>query len=167
MKSLRPFFILLIGTFGCATHFNNDQLSSIQLIDRNDFKETISTPERLKPYETSNFLSPQPYKKITRLYTRNAQGKTLSKLTTYHNNGELWQYLEVVNGRACGTYQEWHENGQLRLHINVMEGQGDISEEAQYSWIFDGPSYAMNDRGHIQAEIHYDCLLYTSPSPLD
>ena len=159
MKCQRLFLILLIGLLsGCASRHNNheNQLSSIQLLDRNGFKETISAPERLQYYQSTDFFAPQPYEKVMRIYTRNVQGKTPSKLTTYHSNGELWQYLVVVNGRACGIYREWHENGVLRLELTVIEGLGDLSEEAQLSWIFDGPSRAMDVQGRLMAEIYYE-----------
>lgn len=151
--------IVLVGIVsGCARPQNiyENRLSSIQLIDRNGFKETISSPERLKCYQNTNFCVSQPYEKVMRIYTRNIQGKTPSKLTTYHSNGEPWQYLEVINGRACGTYREWHENGALCLELSVIEGVGDLSTEAQLSWVFDGYSYAMDDQGRLQAEIYYE-----------
>lgn len=153
------YLFLIIGTLsGCASRQNiyRNQISTIQLVDRNGFKETISSPERLKCYQNTDFFTPQPYEKVMRVYARNMQGKTPSKLTTYHSNGEVWQYLEVVNGRAYGTYREWHDNGQLRLELTVIEGVGDLSEEAQLSWVFDGYSYAMDERGHKLAEIYYE-----------
>jgi len=131
-------------------------VSSIQLVDRHGFKETISTPERLKCYQNTNFLGPQPYERVMRVYARNMEGKTPSKLTTYHSNGELWQYLEVVNGRAYGKYREWHENGMLRLELTLIEGLGDLSEEAQLSWVCDGLSRAIDAQGNVQAEIYYE-----------
>ena len=147
--------LILILLTGCGNRQGEEEnrLSSIQIVDRNGFKETISAPERLRYYEHTDFFAPQPYEKVMRVYTRNTQGKTPSKMTTYHSNGELWQYLEVVNGRARGYYREWHENGVLRLELTVIEGLGDLSEEAQLSWIFDGPSRAWDSEGHLLAEI--------------
>lgn len=150
--------LILILLTGCGNRQGEEEnrLSSIQIVDRNGFKETISAPERLRYYEHTDFFAPQPYEKVMRVYTRNTQGKTPSKMTTYHSNGELWQYLEVVNGRARGYYREWHENGVLRLELTVIEGLGDLSEEAQLSWIFDGPSRAWDSEGHLLAEIYYE-----------
>lgn len=150
------FFILL--TTGCGNRHgtNAHPMTSIQLIDRNGFKETISAHERLKYYENTDFLTSQPYSKIIRNFARNSQGKTPSRLTTYHDNGQLWQYLDVVNGRSCGSYREWHENGTLHVELTVIEGLGDLSEEAQLGWVFDGRSRAWDSQGHLLAEIYYE-----------
>lgn len=150
--------IALAFLFSCTVQKkeNQDRLASIQIIDRNGFKETISTPDRLKLYQQTDFLASQPYEKVVRMYTRDEQGKIASKLTSYHENGEIWQYLEVRNGRASGIYREWHENGTLRLDATVLEGLGDLSEEAQKSWIFDGLSRAWDNHGSLLAEIYYD-----------
>jgi len=153
------YLILFVGIVSGCTRYESlsqNQLTSIQIIDRNGFKETISSPERLKCYQHTNFCTSQPYEKVTRVYMRNVQGKTPSKLTTYHSNGGPQQYLEVVNGRACGIYREWHENGKLRLELSVIEGVGDLSAEAQLSWIFDGYSYALDDQGCLLAEMYYE-----------
>ena len=36
-------------------------LTSIHIVDRNGFSETISNKERLNQFQNVNFLSPQPY----------------------------------------------------------------------------------------------------------
>ncbi|MEM8727992.1 MAG: hypothetical protein AAGE99_04710 [Chlamydiota bacterium] len=131
-------------------------MTSIQIVDRNGFKETISSIDRLATYEKTDFLVPQPYDKVVRMFVRNKDGKTPAKLTTYHDNGEPWQYLEVINGRASGIYREWHGNGVLRLDVRVIEGLGDLSQEAQLGWVFDGMSRAWDESGNLIAEIHYD-----------
>ncbi|WP_194847749.1 toxin-antitoxin system YwqK family antitoxin [Candidatus Neptunochlamydia vexilliferae] len=149
--------LLFMTLVGCATReTHQEKLSSIQIVDRNGFKETISSPERLDLYERADFLSPQPYEKVLRMYGRNIHGKTFSKLTTYHDNGEIWQYLETVNGRAAGIYREWHDNGVLRLDVVVIEGIGDLTEDAQRNWIFDGVSKVWDRQGNRVAEIYYD-----------
>ncbi len=154
----KGFLVLLLVTLaGCGSREGHEEkLSSIQIVDRNGFKETVSSPDRLALYEHTDFLSPQPYEKIHRMYGRNTHGKTVSKLTTYHDNGEIWQYLETVNGRALGTYREWHDNGILRLDVVVIEGLGDLSEEAQRNWVFDGVSKVWDRQGNRIAEIYYD-----------
>ena len=151
----------------------SEQLSSIQILDRNGFKETVNAKERLLTYKNVDFLGPQPYEKVIRMYHRNQEGKTSARFTSYHNNGGLFQYLDVVNGRACGVYREWHPNGNIRLDVIVIEGLGDLSEEAQMDWIFDGVSRAWDDRGHLLAEINYEkgilqgnALYYDSNSKL-
>ena len=154
------FFLLLLLLYlsGCMNQSSHqsEQLSSIQIIDRNGFKETVNAKERLLTYNNVNFLAPQPYEKVVRIYTRNQDGKTTARLTSYHENGGLFQYLDVVNGRACGVYREWHANGNIRLDVIVIGGLGDLSEEAQMNWIFDGVSRAWDDRGNLLAEINYE-----------
>ena len=119
---------LLISLTGCGsqTKGSQERMTSIQIVDRNGFKETISSIDRLASYEKTNFLAPQPYDKVVRMFARNENGKTPAKLTTYHENSEPWQYLEVMNGRASGIYREWHSNGILRLDVRVIEGLGDL-----------------------------------------
>lgn len=153
---LAIFFLSLLAGCGSQQKTNHDRMTSIQIIDRNGFKETISSIDRITIYEKTNFLAPQPYEKVVRMFVRDENGKTPSKLTTYHENGEPWQYLEVMNGRACGIYREWHSNGALRLDVIVIEGLGDLSEEAQVGWVFDGISRAWNERGNLLAEINYE-----------
>lgn len=156
-----PCFIAILFLLGIATgcHYANRdtaQLMSIQIFDRNGFRETITSVDRLKVYEKTDFTAPQPYQKVVRMYSREKNGKTPSRMTTYHENGEICQYLEVMSGRACGTYREWHPNGTLHLSVTVIEGLGDFSKEAQLSWIFDGICRIWDDRGRLEAEINYE-----------
>jgi hypothetical protein len=103
MKKTIALFLVLILT-GCVTKSaqDNNDLVTIQILDRNGFSETISARERLGKYERTDFLTPQPYRKVVRVYGKASQGKTGSKITTYHTNGQPWQYLEIENGRAHG-----------------------------------------------------------------
>lgn len=151
--------LLFIGILtGCGSQQKRagNYMTSIQIVDKNGFKETITSVDRLNIYERADFLTPQPYNKVVRMYARGENGKTFSKITTYHDNGEPWQYLEVLNGRACGVYREWHDNGIMRLDVVVIEGVGDLSEDAQLGWIFDGVSKVWDERGNLLAEIYYD-----------
>lgn len=134
---------------------NQQKLSSIQLIDRHGVRETISTEERLKSYQRSDFLLAQPYEKVVRVFTSNTDGQIISKLTSYHENGQIKQYLEVLSGRAHGTYREWYENGQERVRFTVIEGVGDLSQTALKSFIIDGLSEAWDSKGNIIARISY------------
>lgn len=157
MKIFFSFLLLLVVIMGCSKlNHQNPQLMSIQLFDRNGFKETITSVDRLKMYQKADFSVSQPYTKVVRIYSRSQEGKTPSRLTTYHKNGEIWQYLEVINGRACGAYREWHANGKLRLELTVIEGLGDLSEDAQMGWIFDGISRVWDDQGCLAAEFNYE-----------
>lgn len=45
-------------------------LTSITIVDKNGFTETLSVKERLKKYENMPFLSPQPYQKVLRLFAK-------------------------------------------------------------------------------------------------
>ncbi len=149
--------LLLVILCGCAsrTAKNENSIASLQILDRNGFSETISAEERLKNYQNIDFLSPQPYQKVLRVFHKTAKETSRSAVTTYHSNGQLWQYLEIENGRAHGLFREWHPNGKLRLEVYVIEGTADINEAAQLGWIFDGESHVWNDEGNLLAKINY------------
>jgi antitoxin component YwqK of YwqJK toxin-antitoxin module len=143
--------------FGCSRNLveNAPVLTHVQIIDRNGVNETFSQKERLEVYQKVNFLNAQPYQKVVRVFKRDGEGKVLSHLTTYHDNGEVFQYLEVLGGRAKGEYKEWYENGNIRIISHVMEGIGDLSPDAQTSWIFDGESKVWDPSGNLIAEVFY------------
>lgn len=148
---------LLLILASCSSKLaQNPDLVSIQILDRNGFSETISTKDRLETYDKTDFLNPQPYQKVVRVYGKASQGKTASKVTTYHSNGHPWQYLEIENGRAHGKFQEWHPNGQLKIDAAVIEGTPDVNEVAQLTWFFEGPSLVYDEKGHLIAKIFYD-----------
>ncbi len=156
MKKASLIFVCLM--LGCSkAHIQNgDPLAHIQLIDRNGVNETISQKDRLELYQKVDFLSAQPYEKVVRVFKRDHEGKVHSQLTTYHPNGELYQYLEVACGRAKGLYKEWYENGNIRIVSHVMEGVGDLSPDAQTSWVFDGESKVYDVSGSLLAELYYE-----------
>lgn len=129
-------------------------LVSINLIDRNGLSETIGSKEKLRQYAKVDFLAPQPYQKVMRVY-KNAQGENVACLTTYHLNGQLKQYLECVNNRACGRYREWYDNGQLKIHAHIVGGVADLHPSAEASWQFDGKTLAYSDEGNLEANIYY------------
>jgi antitoxin component YwqK of YwqJK toxin-antitoxin module len=139
-------------------------LASINIIDRNGFTETIGSPDRLKKYSHISFLDPQPYQKVLRVFKKDPQGHTLSIITAYHSNGEIKQYLEVMDGRAHGLYMEWHENGKKKLQTRVAEGNADIDELSQVTWSLTGKSQAWNEDGQLTAEIMYDKGVLTGVS---
>lgn len=143
-----PFFIT-----SCSYVDTTNTIVAIQIQDRNGLTETISAPERLKNYDETDFLAPQPYKKVLRIY-RN-QGKNQSKITTYHPNGLAWQYLEAEELRAFGIYKEWHPNGQLHIEAHVIGGTADVSSNAQKDWLFHGVSHVWNEQGFLIAKIPY------------
>lgn len=131
-------------------------MTSIQLIDRNGLNETIGNPERIAKMQNTDFLSSQPYQKVVRVFRRDDQGRIHAKLTTYHENGMPWQFLETVGGRAHGVYKEWYANGKTRMEAEVIEGIGDLTLTAQSSWIFDHTSRVWGEEGNLLAEIIYN-----------
>jgi antitoxin component YwqK of YwqJK toxin-antitoxin module len=151
----RLLFLLLLASCAHHTTHPSPDLVSIQLLDRNGFSETISAHDRLSKYEATDFLTPQPYQKVVRVYGKASVGKTASKISTYHANGQPWQYLEIENGRAHGKFFEWHPNGQLKIEATVIEGTPDVSEMAQLSWFFDQTSSVFDEKGRLQAKIGY------------
>jgi antitoxin component YwqK of YwqJK toxin-antitoxin module len=147
-------FIIAILVVGCHKSLPEDSLSLIQIQDRNGLTETISNPDRLQQYEVLDFTSSQPYKKVLRVYRAN--GKNSSKITTYHPNGTLCQYLEAKELRAHGAYREWYSNGQQKLEATVIGGTADLSASSQQDWIFDGESQVWDEYGNLIAQISYD-----------
>lgn len=143
---------------------NPDAVVSMQIIDRNGFSETISAKERLANYDKTDFLKEQPYQKVLRVFGRGDSGKSTSKITTYHANGQLWQYLEVADGRAHGKYREWHPNGKIKLETVVIEGTPDVTEMAQVTWLFDDKSHVWDEEGNLIAEITYEKGLLEGPA---
>lgn len=149
----RILFLLLAATAGCHHAAKADPISLIQIQDRNGLTETISNPDRLISYQTVDFLSAQPYKKVLRVYK--AEGKNRSRITTYHPNGTICQYLEAEEMRAHGAFREWFPNGQLRLEANVVGGTADLSPGVQEDWVFDSLSRVWDEQGNLIASIPY------------
>lgn len=157
------FHLSIIAIFtltGCASKQQSyctvdPALTSINIIDRNGLTETINNPERLNQYALVNFLQPQPYQKVLRIYSRDYQGNIPACITSYHPNGYPSKYLEVVNSRACGEFKEWHPNGVLKVSANVIEGSADIVDGSEKTWLFDGCSQAWDEAGRLEASIMY------------
>lgn len=162
-KTLRFFILVLaaalvVGTACSAARRRAPKppkLASIHLVDRDGISETVGKGERLKQYEKVNFLAPQSYEKVMRVFERDRRGNIYAVITGYHPNGQLQQYLDVVNNSACGTYREWYENGQLKLDATLIGGTGDLTPAAEESWLFDGTSRAWDEEGRLLAEIEY------------
>lgn len=160
IETMKKSFAVSIGLgimlCACSPKVQEQQLSSIQIHDRNGFQETISSPDRLNLYATTDFTEPQVYDKVVRTYKRSADGKTKLVLTSYHENGLLKQYLEGENGRARGIFREFYEDGKLKVEVFVIEGIAEFLPEAMQKWVFDGTSKAWDPNGALCAEITYE-----------
>ena len=157
MNKFYPLAISLLLLAGCRSGSDHTEtIVSMQMVDRNGFSETISSKERLGIYQKVDFLSSQPYEKVLRVFTKDGEGKSHSKLTTYHENGGVWQYLEALDGRANGRFLKWHENGKVKIEARVLDGMADFTELAQQNWLFDGKTSIWDDKGNLEAEFVYD-----------
>ena len=148
--------LVLTGCRYSAGNIDPNKITSINIIDRNGLAETISTKDRLNHFQKTDFLTPQPYQKVMRVFARDKKGDIRSTMTSYHPNGQLKQYLEAVNNRALGTYREWHPNGQIKIDSHIIGGAADLNTQAEESWLFDELNQAWDDEGHLLAEIPYN-----------
>lgn len=157
MKRSLIFLSTLVLVSGCMRKQDatGDSLVSLHIIDQNGFSEAIHSKDRVAHYENIDFLSPQPYQKVMRVYGKNESGQARSYITSYYPNGELRQYLEVVNNRAFGKYQEWHSNGVLKIEAEINGGEADLGSIPEKSWVFNGISRAYDNSSHLLAEIPY------------
>jgi antitoxin component YwqK of YwqJK toxin-antitoxin module len=163
--ALRSAVLFLFFLSGCApskktlsqarVEAKKNILSSITLVDKNGVTETIAEKERLLLFEKTDFFSPQPYQKVLRVYARGNDGKIHSKLSTYHDNGSIKQYLEINNGRAMGRYKEWFSSGQVRIEATVIEGKPEVDPLSQETWSFDGESMVYAEDGSLEATFNY------------
>ncbi len=128
---------------------------TVVLQDRNGFSETVSQQDRLQRLSNLNFLDPQPYQKVIRVFHRTSEGSIPSVLTTYHSNGHLHHFLEVINGRAQGSYRQYHANGKLKIEAQVTGGVADLTEAAMATWQFDGEAKVYDQAGRLEAIIPY------------
>lgn len=131
-------------------------LTTVHIVDRNGFAETISSKDRLSQFQNVDFLRSQPYQKVLLIYGRDSKGDVRSVTTTYYPNGNPKQFLEILNGRANGTYTEWHENGTMNITATVIGGVADLTTIAEKSWLFDGTNTVWDDNGNLIAQINYN-----------
>jgi antitoxin component YwqK of YwqJK toxin-antitoxin module len=156
VKSLLLLLLPLMASCAAMRCSSEPTLASINLIDREGMSEVVTSEDRLKRYANVDFLSTQPYQKVLRVYKLRDSSKIPAYVTSYHPNGQLRQYLEVLNGRAFGQYQEWYANGTQKLEAHVIGGMADVTEAAEKSWLFDGVSNVWNEEGELLAEIPYE-----------
>lgn len=156
MNSQLALYVSILFLSISCTHTppHSDVLVAIQIQDRNGLTETISVPERLALYHHLEDMASQPYKKMLRIFKK--EGKSFSKITTYHPNGMIFQYLEAEEMRAKGAYREWYPNGQKKIEAHVIGGVGDVSPGAQNDWLFEGTNQVWNEEGVLIASISYE-----------
>lgn len=159
---MHHFLLILIFLASCTRNAPTETiivekpaLSSISIVDRNGMTETISQTDRLKQFEHVNFADPQPYQKVLRVFNRTTQGEIKAQVSSYHPNGQIKQYLEIVNNRAFGNYREWHPDGTLKLEAFIIGGTADLADGVETTWLFDGKSRAWDEEGNLIAEIDY------------
>ncbi|NGX52026.1 MAG: hypothetical protein KR126chlam5_00319 [Candidatus Anoxychlamydiales bacterium] len=141
-------------SISCSPRYQENEISYIQIVDRNGLSETISSVENLKKYQSANFEENQPYQKVLRIYNKDASNNTPSILTSYHENGQIWKYLDIKNARAFGKYKEYHPNGALKIEANVISGSADFNN--QESWLFDSTSLVYNEKGTLISKFYYE-----------
>lgn len=142
---------------GCGTRISNqNELISIQITDQNGLSETISTEEKLKTFQTVDFSSRQPYKRVLRVYKKDKEGKSHNVLTTYHQNGHIDEELHCIGTAAQGGYKKWHPSGKLHIEATVVGGPADVSPLAKKNWLFDGISNVYDDKETLVAKINYE-----------
>jgi len=147
---------LLLGFAACNHKGKNPHpIASITITDRNGFQETISNTDRIDKYQTVDWLQNQPFQTVLRVFERDSQGNLYAILTSYHPNGQPHQYLDIMNGRAHGCYNQWHPNGTLAVQVEVLEGEVDLNPTSQQTWIFNGEARAYDGEGNLAAVIQY------------
>jgi len=152
-KTTEPTLVSTATTIGVAP---KEALLKVNYVDQNGISETVVNPDRIRQFANTPLCAPQAYKKLLRIYKKDAQGNSKSILTSYYDNGNLHQYLECVNTRALGWYSEWHENGQKKLQTYVLAGIADLNEASIVTWSFEGEAYAWNEKGQKTAVCHYE-----------
>ena len=148
-------FLFLFFCFSLTSCFSpkENDLVYLQITDRNGLTETISSQEKLKHFSLYNFKENAPYKQVLQIFRK---GSSPSILTTYHSNGQLWQYLEISDARAFGPYREYYPSGQIKIKAYVIGGPADLSSFSQQDWLFDGISKAWNEKGQLLSKIYYE-----------
>lgn len=149
-RSKTIIFALVLIMAGCHKS-ENGNLVHLQLVDRNGYTKTVSDGEQLKSYGRGDFKAQSSHEKIVRVFEKDKRGL----ITAFHDNGNIWQYLETKTNRACGVYEEYFPNGKLHIRANVIEGIADLTDEAKTSWIFDKECTVYDNKGKLEAKIPY------------
>lgn len=139
-------------------------LTSINIVDREGLSQTISSPQKLKDYVKIDFLSPQPYQKVMQVFKKGKGGVSTALITSYHPNGQLKQYLEVIDNRANGIYREFFSNGSIHMDALLIGGVADLTPVAEKSWMFDKTARAWYETGALEATVSYEKGELNGPS---
>lgn len=153
------YFLILLFLLGCSTYHKvgeSNQLMTIQITDQNGLSETISTKEKLEKFQEIDFTSPQPYKKVLRIFQKDKEEKCHSVITSYHENGQVEEYLEGTGTRALGKYRKFYDNGKMQIEASIIGGSCDLSFSSQKDWQFDGICKKWDREGNLIAAILYD-----------
>lgn len=153
-------FVLFFFLFVNCSHYNSrvkqSELVMLQITDCNNISEIISSKEKIKKMAKIDYLSPQPYKKVLRIFENKKNTKNFSIITSYHSNGNLFQFLEVEKNRAKGYYREWFANGTKKIEAYVIGGPADLSFSSQKKWLFDKICLAWDEKGNLVSQISYN-----------
>ena len=155
MKAVIYFFVASLLLFTTNGHAKAEKLVSLTLVDPHGLTETIRARDRLERYRAVNFLLAQPYRKVVRVYGKEKEGSLRTYITSYYPNGQVKRYLQVVNSRASGLYQEWHSSGQRKLCAQVVGGEPDVEDSSITTYLFDGPAEVWDEAGRPLALFSY------------
>lgn len=161
------YILSLLLLVSCVRARPGEDLVKVNIIDQNGMNETIQTKERLARFKETDFLAPQPYRKVFRIFSAREDARIPAVITSYYASGGIHQLLEVVDGRASGWYCEWHPNGQRKLRAFVLGGAADLDESSLRQLIFDGPSYIWDQEGKLIASMTYSQGLLHGETVLD
>lgn len=135
----------------------SETLVQVNLLDSAGFSQVVTSKSGLKEIEKRDFVgSVQPYQKVSRLYKKKGSAELTGVLTSYHPNGQIYQYLETEGAYASGAYREWHPGGEKKIESYVVSGKADLDEASACTWVFDGLSRVWNSSGELEAEMTYD-----------
>jgi antitoxin component YwqK of YwqJK toxin-antitoxin module len=59
------------------------------------------------------------------VYEVNSSAPFTGKARVFYPNGQLWQEVQIVDGKANGPVREWYENGQLGAEATLVDGKED------------------------------------------
>ena len=51
----------------------------------------------------------------------NSFGKKEGIYKSYHDNGQLWEEINYINGKMNGIYKSYYSNGELEFEVNYID----------------------------------------------